>query len=194
MSSSYYIPLLVVILVITALFFAGMSRLTGSVNSSSKKAASPEEMYVQLRNSALSAKAKDIGVESNGQPLVVYGVVMDLPLSSGTATIASFSTGDTSMYTSTGGGIIGGIGHESCRIASQHFIKVAQDHIEKMRKSFEYPLPPKGVFRFYVVTTQGVYTCEDTEAALTRGTSPLSSLFLAGNDVITQLRLNSLEK
>ncbi len=49
-------------------------------------------------------------------------------------------------------------------------------------------MPRQGVFRFFVLTTQGVFGGEDREATLHGGKSPLSPLFYAGNDVITALR------
>ena len=38
----------------------------------------------------------------------VFGVVMDMTYPSGVATLVTFADGTASLYTSTGGGIIGG--------------------------------------------------------------------------------------
>jgi hypothetical protein len=194
MSSHYFIPLGLVVLVAATLVFAGKARAADSAKKQSGKGSSPIEAYHSLRNRALTVRPDDLGITTKPGELQAYGVVLDLPLTLGSATIVSFSTGDTSMYTSTGGGVIGGFGHESCRLASQKFVKVAQRYLGKMTKTTQFPLPPKGTFRFYVVTNQGVFMAEDSETALTAWTSELSPLFFAGNDVMTQLRLISSGK
>jgi Na+-transporting methylmalonyl-CoA/oxaloacetate decarboxylase gamma subunit len=185
------IALVFVVLIITAVFIAGNKRLSKRVASSSAKPKEPAEIYLGLRNQMLAFTAQQANVQGKAGTPLAYGVLMDLSMSSGTATIVSISTGDTSMYTSTGGGIIGGIGHESCRVASKQFIKTAQDHLQKMQKTAAFPLPPVGVFRFYVLTTEGVFTVDESATTITSEGSPLYPLFMAGNDVITQLRLTA---
>ncbi len=185
-----WIALIVLGLVLAALYFAGRARLGGVTTAADK----PAEIYLGLRGRMLATTAPEMGVApADGGP-VAYGVLLDLAMGSGTATNVSLATGDTSMYTSTGGGVLGGIGHESCRRASQQFIAVAQTHLEKLRKTESFPLPPTGVFRFYVLTTQGVFTAEDREEIITQGQGELAGLFHAGNEVITQIRLSTAKR
>jgi hypothetical protein len=117
---------------------------------------------------------------------------MDLGMDGGTATIVSSILGDGSMYTSTGGGVIGGIGHENVRTASIHFVTVSADFVEKMTLTTEFPLPSNGNVKFYLITPNGVYTTDEMNAdMLARGDQEFSPLFLAGDDVITQIRITT---
>ncbi len=183
-----WIALTVFGLSLVALYFVGRAR-TGAVKEA--QAEEPVEVYLGLRNRALATTAQDMGVAPSPDGPVAYGVVMDLGMASGTATIVSLSTGDTSMYTSRGGGIIGGIGHETCRNASKHFISAAQAQLRRMRQVASHPLPPRGVFRFHVLTTEGVFVAEDREEIITRGGGDWAELFRAGDNVITQIRLTA---
>lgn len=151
----------------------------------------PAEIYLGLREKMLSTTPADMNTSTNGDAVVAYGVIMDLGMDAGTATIVSLSSGDTSMYTSRGGGSIGGIGHEACRNASKRFISVAQSFVRDLKKAPDHSLPASGVARFYVLTTAGVLAGEDQIDALGRGRSPLSPLFAAGDEVITQVRLTA---
>lgn len=182
------IALLVIGVTLAALYFFGRARMGGFKDVQTEE---PAEIYLGLRNRALATTAQDMGVAPSPDGPVAYGVVMDLGMASGTATIVSLSTGDTSMYTSRGGGIIGGIGHETCRNASKHFIAVAQAHLGRMRQAALHPLPPRGIFRFHVLTTEGVFVAEDKEEVITRGQGDWAELFRAGDNVITQIRLTA---
>lgn len=188
-SKGMWIALIAAGLALVALYYIGRARRGALANTT--RTSEPSEVYHGLRSQILAFSAPEIAAGAKADAPLAYGVVMDLSLASGTATIVSLYTGDTSMYTSTGGGIIGGIGHESCRTASKQFIAVAQEHLGLMRKTETYPVPPTGIFRFYVLTTDGVYTAEEKEAVITRLKGPLAPLFKAGDDVITQLRLTA---
>lgn len=185
-----WIALIVLGLVLAALYFAGRARLGGVAAAADK----PAEVYLGLRSQMLATTAQDMKIAPGTDGPVAYGVLLDLGMASGTATIVSLATGDTSMYTSTGGGILGGIGHESCRRASQQFIAAAQAHLGKLRRTESFPLPPTGMFRFYVLTTDGVFTAEDREEIITQGQGELAELFRAGNEVITQIRLSAAKR
>src|ERR1700677_1402473 len=75
-------------------------------------------VYLSLRSSAIGRTPEELGLEPASDPSVAYGVVMDWGmatpggLKTAVATLTSFSSGDASLYLSTGGGVIGGIGHE----------------------------------------------------------------------------------
>ena len=94
------------------------------------------------------------------------------------------------MYTSGGGGILGGIDHQTVRTASIKFVETAADFVDHMEVVTEYPLPGADNVKFYLITPNGVFTTEEINAdLLASGDHELSPLFHAGNDVITELRL-----
>ena len=114
---------------------------------------------------------------------------MDIGFGEGTATIVSSIEGDGSMYTSGGGGILGGIDHEKGTNCVNKFCEDSENFVDKMEPVTEYPLPGAENVKFYLITPSGIFTTEEINAdLLASGDHELSPLFLAGNDVITELR------
>lgn len=148
--------------------------------------------YLQLRGIWFTTKPEDLGIVALPGSKEPYAIVMDMGMDQETATFASSIAGDGSMYTSTGGGVIGGIGHENVRAVSIHFVEVAAGFVDRMVLVTDFPLPTDGNVKFYVITPSGVYTTDEVSAdTLSSGNHELSPLFLAGNDVITQIRIMS---
>ena len=147
-----------------------------------------EEMYSRLRLLALQMKPADLGLGEirDGEP---YGIVMDMDVDGDTATLTSFASGDASFYLSTGRIIIGGGEHVAVADAAKRFVDGAGQHLERMAKSDAQPRPGPGQVNFYVLISQGVLAATQPEKDLGEGRVPLSPLFYAGHDVITQLRL-----
>lgn len=150
----------------------------------------PDKMYVELRTAALHRKASELklDVDPNGnQP---YGVIMDWNIGQATSTIVSFATGDASMYYSTGGGWLGGYGVEKVNSASKQFVIAAGEYVEKLKKVSEYPMPPVGYVRFYIITPQGVYGSGDVDSdTLTKDGIDFSTLNDAAQYLIYEISL-----
>jgi len=68
-------------------------------------------------------------------------------------------------------------------------VKAAATHLEVMTKSDKQPVPQSGQVIFYVVTREGIYSVSRSKQALGDGDDPLSPLFFAGQEVLTQIRL-----
>lgn len=153
----------------------------------------PSEKYLGLRNTWLTLNPDEVGIDYEPGSNVPYAVIMDIGISGGVVTIASSILGDGSMLTGAGGGIFGGIGHENVRNASIKFVQVSADFVSKMTITTDYPLPSgDNKVRFYVITPNGVYTSSEMNPdILAQGNQEFSPLFLAGDDVITELRLVS---
>jgi hypothetical protein len=147
--------------------------------------------YDELRAKALGVTPNDLNVKLDAAEATPYGILMETGRPTATVTLVSFSTGDASLYFSTGGGVIGGVGHESVRTAAQAFVNATIPFLAKMQSATETPTPSVGTTRFYVLTTRGIVTAEAVENDLGQGKSELSPLFHAGQDVITQIRLSS---
>ena len=162
--------------------------------SSSTDSPSSMEMYLSWRDLWFNTKPGDLGLDLDSNSTIPYAVVMDIGLDNGeAASFASSIVGDGSFFTSTGGGILGsGQQYESVRNASEHFVEVAAEFVSKMEITTEYPLPKTDNLKFYVITPNGVYTADEaTWDALGSGNHEFSSLFLAGNDVMTAIRESS---
>lgn len=163
-----------------------------SVLGPTKDSTPPEEVYLGLRNIWFTTKPEDLDITFEPESKVPYAIVMDIDMDGDTVTIVSSIIGDGSMYTSTGGGVIGGIEHENVRKVSISFVTVASGFIDKMELTTEFPLPSGNNIKFYLITPSGIYTTEEVNAdVLASGNHELSPLFLAGNDVITELRITT---
>jgi len=173
-----------------ASLFLLLSILACRLPVSKEESQALKENYFQLRNIWFTTKPEDLAITADKNSKEPYAIIMDMGISQATVTIASSIVGDGSMYTSTGGGVIGGIDHENVRQASIHFVEFAADFVDRMVLVTEFPLPADGNIKFYLITPSGVYTTEEVNAdVLTSGNHELSPLYLAGDDVITQLRI-----
>src|SRR5438874_9737352 len=102
------------------------------MNPASPKQPDPAEVYRELRSHALGVGPEDDGVELPGGENQPYGVLMETGYPNGVATLVAFASGDASLYFSTGGGIIGGIGHEAVRVAAQHLVGCSKQFLPEM--------------------------------------------------------------
>ena len=148
-----------------------------------------EQTYKGLRELALKISPEDFGLKRDDDRIAAYGVLMEFTLPKATVTLTSYSSGDASLYFSTGGGILGGIGHETVRNAARQFVSSAQTFLSKMKEAASFPLPPTGVTHFYVLTNHGTYgSPELISDDLRNSKGEFFALFAAGQDVITEIR------
>jgi hypothetical protein len=147
-------------------------------------AALPADVYLGLRSQIFSVVPSEIGL---GSPL--WGCVMETGYPHGTATLVCLADGTTSLYTSTGGGIIGGGFHQAVATANAELLHVVNEHVAEMPSSADQSLPAAGKVIIRALTTSGQRRFEDTEAELGTGHSSMSALFYAAHGVITELRL-----
>jgi hypothetical protein len=151
----------------------------------------PTEVYMGLRKMALESSPASIGITVDPGSKEPYGILMEMGYPNATVTLISFASGDASLYFSSGGGVLGGGGHESVRNAAKRFVSSAQSYAGEMEMVTSYPLPASGKVKFYVLTPQGILTFEADEQDLGNRRSELFPLFYAGQDVITELRIIS---
>ena len=150
-------------------------------------AASGGNMALELRNMILSSKVEEVS-PADRNPAVV---IMDLHEGDGITSVMSSSGGDASLYLSSGGGMIGGGGQPNVRKAALVFAAEAVKHKAGMSPAADFPYPAAGKVRFYLRTREGAFFLEAPESELAAGTHPLSGLFRAGQEVITQYRRDS---
>jgi len=153
-----------------------------------------EHFYVELRHQALHRSRVELGLPKPSEATRPWGVLMETTYEEASVTVFAVSDGNASIYLSTGGGFIGGVGHETVRRAAVNMVRVAGTLASLLSPTGTYPLPDRGRTIFYVRTEAGVLTGGATEAELGQRRHPLSELFFAGQDVITQFRLVSEKK
>jgi hypothetical protein len=114
--------------------------------------------YEGLRTRALQTKFVELGVKLADDATFPYGLVMDMGLPKGTATLVAFSSGDASLYMSTGSGIIGGIGHASVRESARGWVHSVEAHLTAFAPTTTFALPAVGYIRLFVLTSCGTLT------------------------------------
>ena len=162
------------------------------VNPQSKNPQSRIEAYLKLRQLAFKTSPTNFGITVSPDSNEPFGILMDLSLPQGNAAIVAFVSGDASFYSSAGGGVIGGIGHENVRKAAYKFIATSAKYIDKMMATNSYTLPELGKVRFYVLTPNSIYTYEAAEPDLRKNV--LSPLYAAGHHVLAELLATAQKK
>ena len=163
--------------------------ITGSVVSSQRPASqeAPTNKTLALRNAVLSRELfKKLAPRAPG---TIRAVVYDWDVDDGTATLVTFEDGATSVYLSTGGGVIGAGKHEAVRRAAAAF----RDEAARVRDSFTpattFPLPDRGKSRVYLVTdTATLQSAAFSDAEVRAQRHPLQKLVQLGQDVFTAVR------
>ncbi len=150
-----------------------------------------DELYSTWRQSALSMTRAKMGVAASPLGAPAWGVVMDFGHDKATITLFTLIDGTTSIYFSTGAGVLGGHGHKCVRQANAAFIAEANRSLALLKPCDECPIPATGQVVFYVLTDSGILTGGALRNDLGYRRHPLANLFHAGDDVITQMRLVS---
>lgn len=149
----------------------------------------PADVYVGLRSQLLTLDPASVGLQPSADLPTMWGALMEMGFPEGAATIVSLADGTTSMYTSTGGGVIGGGQHETVAAASMRFLAEAEGTTEGLTDTSGEPdLPANGTVSFVLLGYSGMRTGVAKEDELASMQHPLSRLYAAGQDVITALR------
>ena len=73
----------------------------------------------------------------------------------GIATLVSLADGTTSLYYSTGGGMLGSADYTPVAEASKALVAQAENHLQSMSSGDKFPLPEVGQVRFIFLTYSG---------------------------------------
>lgn len=141
-----------------------------------------------LRDRILVSSPQEVGLSGEDAKAEVWGVLMEMALPAGVGTVVSVRDGTASLYTNTGGGVLGG---HSAREQAKQFVAEAAKHLARMKPVKTFPYPEVGRVRFYALTQDGVFTAEAGEEELMTERHALSTLFRAGHEVLAGLRTAS---
>jgi hypothetical protein len=165
-------------------------RLRSKVTKAISRPVRPDT-YQGLRSMVLALDLSTLAMP-DGTPWGGAAVaLMEIGLPRGTASIVAVADGSVSMYVTTGGGVIGAGAHPAVRAVAERFRTVAAESRDQLRRSGEFPLPAPGEVRFQVRTMDGDYSGAASEAALRAGRHPLTALYRAGQDLLTEIRLSA---
>jgi len=147
--------------------------------------------YLDMRKMALTVTAEQLGFKIPEDSIKVYGIISDLDMGGGTATVVTYLTGDASIYLSSGGGFIGAGQHESVQKVTKEFVD--NGHLISFKgKPFDNAdLPTNGNANFYFLSNMGNTRITESITKMESGESEFSKLFADLNNVMTEIRLKS---
>jgi hypothetical protein len=151
----------------------------------------PAQSYLQLRDRILRLEPAELGLTPTTTAPHVWGVLMETGYAVGIATLVSLADGTTSLYFSTGGGMLGSGDYAPVAEASKALVVQAENHLSQMASATEFPLPAVGQVRFSCFTYSGIFSAEAAEVTLKSGDHPLSPLFVLAHETLDQLRLSA---
>jgi hypothetical protein len=144
-----------------------------------------------LRNSIFSLKPQEAGFIKDSRFNNVYGVITEFNIEDVSISIVALKDGNASLYTTSSFGIIGGISHESVRIAAENCVQMAKEYLSEGNYVKEYNYPPKKNVYYYILTFDGVKLIIGSEKDLENGNDKTYKLFDSAQKLLTELRLVS---
>ena len=153
-----------------------------------KSSADPAATMRALREKALTVRPAELNLAPSRSMPVVWGALMETGYGDAVASLVVLADGTTSLYISSGGGVIGAGKHAPVRAASERLLEIASSHAGHFAPTQATPLPDAGRVRFYLRTFGATLTAEAEEEELVEGNHPLSAVFYAGQAVITEMR------
>ena len=147
------------------------------------------DIYRDLRAKALRLDPAEVGITPGDAGGQVFGVVMDTGYAEGISTLVALGDGATSLYFSTGGGVIGGGEHEQVAEATRRLVSAAEASFGGMAPDDGEDLPATGEVIIRALGFEGTRATREPEDDLGYGRSALSGVFHAAHEVIGQLRM-----
>ncbi len=146
------------------------------------------DAYLGLRRLVLSLTPHQLSPEAAAAP--VLALLLETGHPRAVATLVGVADGTTSLYFSTGGGILGSGEHAPVAEATRVWLERCATDLRLLGPTHSEPEPPdEGVTQFVAVTPDGTVGEAAPQDELGAGGHALSPLFYAGQDVITQIRL-----
>jgi hypothetical protein len=148
----------------------------------------PGAVYSGLRQQVLGLTADQLAdAVPAGAPILA--LLMETGYLEAVATLVAVADGTTSLYFSNGGGVIGAGEHAAVAEAGRRLLETRGEFLDRLSPITDPPVPAETQTQFVAVTPGGLRWELALEDDLGEGEHPLSPLFHAGQDVITQIRL-----
>jgi hypothetical protein len=149
-----------------------------------------ENIYSDLRKMAFSTTAEQLElIEIDNDK--VYGLVTEMFMNKGTATIVGFLSGDASIYLSSGGGFIGGGNHEDVNSKVKEIIDQIQKYKSKSIKIENADLPKQNEINFNFLTKNGIYQINGNMNEIMSEKSEFTELYKEVDKIMTLIRIKS---
>src|SRR5215210_2485194 len=134
-------------------------------------------IYDDLRARVLTLAPAAAGLRKTDELPDVWGVLLETGHPEGSSTLVALADGTTSLYLSSGGGIIGGGEHEPVATATKRLVGAAQQEIDAFPPAEDQDPPPAGQATIRVLTYDGARSIQAEEADFGEGRHDQSDLF-----------------
>jgi hypothetical protein len=146
-------------------------------------------VFTGLRHQILTLDPASIGLNPTTDRPRVWGALMDVGYPNDRwATLVALGDGTTSLYTSTGGGIIGAGTRPAVAAASAAWLSMIEQHLDLIPVTSGSRLPPSGFVTIRALVFGEQRAVEAPEDDLGHRRHPASTLFHSAHGVITELR------
>lgn len=147
----------------------------------------PSEISAGLRSRAFDIPPFDAEAPADAP----YGFITEFLQGETVVTIACFITGDVSMYFSTGGGIIGGVGKPELAKLARETVAALSDLVPELERSDANDPPGTGEYCFYVLTSDGRRVCRSYMTGTAPADGPEMKLVRMSGALLTAIRETS---
>lgn len=144
-----------------------------------------------LRGMVLALRPDEAGLAPTSRHPRVWGAMLETGLDNGSFALVSLADGTTSLYLSTGGGVIGAGEHEHIAAASLAFLDSVEAHLDAYDSDTGDAPPPRGEAVLRALTYGGRLAVRAAEDDLGHDRHVLSPVFHRAHEVITHVRLAS---
>lgn len=144
----------------------------------------PAEVAADLRSKAFNMKPLNAAASSTSP----FGLINEFRQGNVIVTLAAFATGDVSMYLSTGGGILGGVGQQELAALARKAIGELQPLLPQLARTDETNPPEVGEFCFYVLTPIGRFAARARTTDMVAREGAIVKLVHLGGALLTTLR------
>jgi len=145
-------------------------------------------MYAGLRHQLLALDPASVGLVAAPEDSGVWGVLFELGVPGGSASVVALKDGTTSLYTSGGYGIVGGGAHQHIVTATRNLISTVARKLDLFAPDDSTRAPEPEHMLVRALTHSGRRAAGAADADLVDGTHLLSDVFFAGHEVIAHLR------
>jgi len=145
--------------------------------------------YTGLREQVIKLDKPPLLTGPDGRPFATWGVLMELGLADGTITVVSIGDGTTSLYTSSGGGVLAAGQRPGPATASRNLVISVERQLDDFAPVVDVPLPKPGIVAFVALTHEGPRLVESTPREMNATEHPLHGLWISANAVLNEVRL-----
>lgn len=141
------------------------------------------DVYRSLRGRLFLTDPKTLGLSPDGEQRF-WGLMVDMGVEQGVATLVVLRDGSISLYFSNGGGVIGLGQHDALHDKAAAVLALAEEFSLEGPDADRDTLPSEGFTRFNFLGYGGARAVEEEDEALDAGAHALSPLYNAAHDLI----------